>query len=408
MLFLEDEQPVATKTRAIRINDVIFIIFCIIIYKITKISLQKLVLINTISNINIVKKRVLVVPLDWGLGHATRCIPVINEFLTQEFEVLIAAEREIAALLAKEFPLIKILPLQGYRILYSKNKTLFFIKMFSQFPKILAAIKNEKKWLNDAIKKNNIDIVVADNRYGLHNKNCYCIFITHQLFIKTGNRFTEWLAQKINYKYINNFNECWVPDVEGKNNLAGKLSHSFTKLLIPVKYIGILSRFVNTPTIKSIDLLILLSGPEPQRTIFENKLLEQLKTTTLKTVFVRGLPLAKNKIIYENERVEIKNHLPAIDLNKLILSAKTVVARSGYSTIMDIAQLQTAAILIPTPGQTEQEYLAKYLAEKNYCISTVQKNFNLQINLKKISTTTLKKFPESIKGILQKEVNALK
>ena len=362
----------------------------------------------SLQNINISSKRVLVAPLDWGLGHATRCIPIITAFEAQGFVVLIAAEKNGAALLAKEFPHIKILPLQGYRVSYSKNKYLFFAKMLSQLNKIKTAIIHENKWLKKIIEEYKIDIVVSDNRYGLHNKKAYNIFVTHQLFIKTGNRFTEWLAQKINYNYINNFNECWVPDEEGNENLAGALSHSLIQPKIPVKYIGVLSRFTKIVVEKNIDLLVMLSGPEPQRTMLEKILLKQLNETKLKTILVRGLPAETTKIFSENKTVEIINHLPANDLNKLINSAKIVVSRSGYSTVMDLAVLQQPSILIPTPGQTEQEYLAKYLAEKKYCITADQKGFNLQKEIEKINKISLQKFPITEDNLLQKLINALK
>ena len=362
----------------------------------------------SLQNININRKRVLIAPLDWGLGHATRCVTIIKELLAQGFDVMIAAEKGGAVLLQKEFPDIKIMPLQGYRVSYSKNKKFFLVKMLSQFSKIYAAVKNENKWLNEIIKEYEIDIVISDNRYGLYNKNCHTIFITHQLFIKTGNRFTEWIAQKINYHYINKFNECWVPDVEEIENLAGELSHPITKPTIPVKYIGILSRFKKLAIEKNIDLLVMLSGPEPQRTMLEVILLQQLKETKLKTVLVRGLPSAKESIFLENKLVEIINHLPASELNKLICSANIVVARSGYSTVMDLAALQKKSILIPTPGQTEQEYLAKYLAEKNYCITFDQENFNLEKEIEKLNKTTLNSYPILQKDTLKNIITGLK
>jgi uncharacterized protein (TIGR00661 family) len=362
----------------------------------------------SIQNININPKRVLIAPLDWGLGHATRCVPIIKELLAQGFDVIIAAEKGGAALLAKEFPHIKILALQGYRVSYSKNQHLFFVKMLSQLPKINTAIKQENKWLQQIVKKYKIDIVISDNRYGLYNKNCYNIFITHQLFINTGNRFIEGLAQKINYHYINKFNECWVPDAEGIKNLAGELSRPKIKPTQPVKYIGILSRFTKLAVEKNIDLLVMLSGPEPQRTMLEEIVLKQLKETNLKTVFVRGLPSTENKLYSENKLVEIINHLSATDLNKLICSANIVLSRSGYSTVMDLAVLQQPSILIPTPGQTEQEYLAKYLAEKKYCIASHQEKFDLKKEIERLEKTILEKFPIRQDEVLKKIITELK
>ena len=198
---------------------------------------------STIKNINTTRKRVLVAPLDWGLGHTTRCIPVIQELLHQDFIVLIAAEGNSAHLLRKEFPSLTILSLKGYQISYTKTPIFFKVKLFCQIPKILKAIKQEHIWLNKIIKEYKIDIVVSDNRYGLHNAKVKSIFITHQLAIETENAFTNWLVQKLNYRLINKFDECWIPDEEAPFDLAGKLSHPKEMPVVPTKYIGILTRF---------------------------------------------------------------------------------------------------------------------------------------------------------------------
>lgn len=362
----------------------------------------------SLENININRKRILLAPLDWGLGHATRCIPIIKEFEAQGFEVLLATEKNGAALLEKEFPHLKMLSLKGYRVLYSKKKQLFFVKMLSQITKINAAIRYENKWLQQIIHEHKIDILVSDNRYGFYHKNCYNIFITHQLNIQTGNRFSDGVAQKINLRYINKFDECWVPDVKGDENLAGTLSHPTITPAIPIKYIGILSRFLKVLPEKKIDLLVMLSGPEPQRTILEDILLKQLQKINVITVIVRGLPAEITTIQSENELVEIINHLPAKELNKLLCATKMVVARSGYSTVMDIAVLQQRSILIPTPGQTEQEYLAKYLADKKYCITAVQNNFDLQKEIEKLNKISLVDFPSLQIDALKNTIKMLK
>jgi uncharacterized protein (TIGR00661 family) len=362
------------------------------------------------KNINInkinVQKRVLVAPLDWGLGHATRCIPIITALRAQGLEVFIGAEKAGAALLQKEFPSIKIIPLNGYNISYSETKRFFLWKMIVQFPKIIMAIKREKNWVKKIIDDYKIDIVISDNRFGLYNNNAHCIFITHQLKIKTGNSFTEKIAQKINYKYINRFNEGWIIDEEGNDNLAGDLSHPKLLPHLPLKYIGALSRFKKYVVEKKYDLLVILSGPEPQRTIFENILLEQIQVLKLDIVVVRGLPSEEN--ILEVGDIKIYNHLRAASLNELILASKTIIARSGYTTVMDIAALQQKAIFVPTPGQTEQEYLAAYLSEKKYCLAETQDGFNLQAALDKLEKVTLVPYPTLENKLLQYAINALR
>ena len=362
----------------------------------------------TIKNINITRKKVLVAPLDWGLGHTTRCIPIIQELLRQDFTVLLAAEGNSAHLLRKEFPSLTIISLKGYRIAYSKTQVFFKVKLFGQIPKILKAIKQEHTWLQKIIKEYAIDIVISDNRYGLYNTKIKSIFITHQLAIETGNTFSNWLVQKLNYRLINKFDECWIPDEEAPFDFAGKLSHPKEMPVIQTQYIGILSRFKKDTAEKNIDLLVLISGPEPQRTALENLMLLQMTKFPLKMVLVRGLPGASNKIINTNKELQIFDHLPATELNKLIQSSNFVIARSGYSTIMDLIALQQKAILIPTPGQTEQEYLAEYLAEKKYFVAVKQRGFNLVKELKNLESVELEILPVAENKKLQEVIICLK
>ena len=358
-------------------------------------------------NKNQTQKRVLVAPLDWGLGHATRCVPLISRLLAQGFDVLIAAEEKGAALLAQEFPNLKILPIHGYHVRYSKGRRFFFMKMFFQSAKVSAAIKKETRWLKKAAAEHGIDIVISDDRFGLYHKELHCIFMTHQLFIKTGNSITEKMAQRFNYRYIGRFNECWVPDHPGADNLAGELSHPEKMPAVPVKYIGPLSRFKKNEAEKNIDLLAIVSGPEPQRSLFEDLLRKQLNIPGKNNILVRGLPGKNNSHRALGDNPIPVDHLPATELNQLALSAKLVIARSGYSTVMDLAALQQKAILIPTPGQTEQEYLAAYLSKKKYCIAVSQEDFGLKSILSAAKDTGLLSFPEENGALLNDAINSL-
>jgi uncharacterized protein (TIGR00661 family) len=334
-----------------------------------------LIKFKKINNISTFPK-VLIAPLEWGLGHATRCIPIINELLHQHCEIFIAAEGATYSLLKNEFPILTFLPLIGYRMKYSRNKNFLPIKIFAQVPKMIFTIYKEHQWLKKIIKEYKIDAVISDNRFGLYNPNIYSVYITHQLLIKTNSFFTEKIAQQIHYSFIKKYDECWVPDFE-TNGLAGELSHP-KKLPVIIKYLGALSRFEEKEKLKKYDLLISISGPEPQRTIFEEKLLNDLKFYTGKVLFVRGLPEKHESIKSENVSVEIKNHLDASELNEAILQSDMAVSRCGYTTIMDLVKLKKKAILIPTPGQTEQEYLATYLMEKKMFYTISQKDFLLQ------------------------------
>ena len=203
------------------------------------------------------KSRILVAPLDWGLGHATRCIPVISALIKQHCTVIVAAEGQNKTLMQKEFPQLQFIELRGYRVRYSRKKFWLPVKLLWQLPKIMYRIYAENRWLKKAIKEYRVDGVISDNRMGLHNKQIPCVYITHQLTIKTGSLFTESLAQKIHYHYINKFKACWVPDAEGVVNLAGELSHPATLPKMPVKYLGSLSRFEKAAVENQYDLCII-------------------------------------------------------------------------------------------------------------------------------------------------------
>jgi uncharacterized protein (TIGR00661 family) len=346
---------------------------------------------NNFNNPNAPKK-VLVAPLDWGLGHATRCIPIINELLKQNFEVVIAASGKIEALLKTEFPQLRFVQLFGYNVKYSKYRWLFYLKMGLQIPKIVNCISKENAWLAKFLAKEKFDIVISDNRYGLRHKNVVSIFITHQLYIETKTAFTNNIIQKINYILINKFNLCWVVDENNNASLAGKLSNPNQLPQIPTHYIGYLSRFSFWEMKKTIDVLVILSGPEPQRTCLEEILLEQLKQTKLKIVFVRGVGVEEKNI--QAEGITFLNNAASKQLNELVLQANLVISRSGYTSIMDYAATAAKALLIPTPGQTEQEYLSQQLSLKGYCFTSTQAEINLPQQLHKYLNTSLQNLPK--------------
>jgi uncharacterized protein (TIGR00661 family) len=331
--------------------------------------------------ISAVKPNILIAPLDWGLGHATRCIPIIKCLLEQNCNVLLAGEGKINTLLQAEFPELKILTLQGYRVRYSRNHWTLPFTIAAQIPRILSSIKKEQAWLQSVVQQYAVDAVISDNRYGLHHPAITSVFMTHQLRIKTPlGQMAEKYLQKLNYRYIHQFSECWVPDTAGDNNLGGALSHPGKLPSVPVKYIGPLSRFSKTDSPTTRHLLVLLSGPEPQRTLLERLLLQQLSHYTGPVVFVRGLPGSREGLPAP-ANITVHPHLTAEELQQKISEASFIISRCGYSTVMDIAALQKKSILIPTPGQTEQEYLARHLMKKKFALCREQKRFNLDAAL---------------------------
>ncbi|HEX5026847.1 MAG TPA: glycosyltransferase [Agriterribacter sp.] len=320
--------------------------------------------------------KILVAPLDWGLGHASRCVPLVNELIHQGCEVCLAGEGKSMLLLKREFPQLRVLPLTGYDIFYHNTTGYFGWVMSRQVPAIIRSIRREHKWLKKLMEEEHFDAIVSDNRYGLYAEKVHSVFITHQLAIRTGLGYLmNKCVQKINYKYINKFNECWVPDFKGEDNLAGKLSHP-PVLPANTTYIGPISRFKRNQVNKKYDLLILLSGPEPRRTIWEEALLKELNTYKGKALLVRGIPGCNEKPLINNNAGFV-NFADAGELNVLMQQAEWVVCRSGYTSIMDLVQLQHKAILVPTPGQPEQEYLAKYLHQKGMFYAVTEAAFAL-------------------------------
>ncbi len=329
-------------------------------------------------------KRILICPLDWGLGHATRCIPIIRLLLKKNAEVLVAADAGPLALLKKEFPALTFIPLGGYNITYPKTGSMNF-KMLLSIPKILTGIKEEHSKLEQIINDYAIDIVISDNRYGCWNKKVKSIFITHQLMIKApfGERF---LHTKI-VNYISQYDECWIPDVIEENNLSGDLSHTY-ELPKNTFFVGKLSRFhlspdsaINSNNSLRYDVMAIISGPEPQRSIFEKLILKQLKGSNLKALVVLGKAASETKT-ETIDKITLTPHLQSQEMQEAMLQSKIILARSGYSTIMDLATLNKKAIFIPTPGQTEQEYLAGLVMKKGVAFSQSQNKFDLPSALK--------------------------
>jgi uncharacterized protein (TIGR00661 family) len=325
--------------------------------------------------------KVLIAPLDWGLGHATRCIPIIKELIFLDCDVIIAASGGSYFLLKNEFPSIVILRRKSPKISYTNSRFWMTFKMFLLLQKLTFYYIKNKKWIRNVVNQFGIDAVISDNQFGMFSREVTSVYITHQLHIKTGNKRTEKIVNKLHHQVINRYSYCWVPDF-ASHDLTGDLSQSQSKLQIPVSWLGPLSRFEKLPyRPKLFDALILLSGPEPQRTIFEKKILEQASDIKKRILLVRGLPDESEVLESNNSSMKIVNYLLANELNEVIHQSEIVICRSGYTSVMDLIKLGRKAILIPTPGQPEQEYLAQHLMKKKIFISINQEDFNLETSL---------------------------
>ncbi|CAN5877974.1 glycosyltransferase [soil metagenome] len=324
------------------------------------------------------KKRVLVAPLDWGLGHATRCVPVIRELLLQGAEVILAADGRAFSFLEKEFPQLQLVRLPGYGITYPKHGMLGLHLLF-QWPSISKKIKAEKKAIELLVQEYAIDIIISDNRFECRTDKTYNVYITHQLNLKSS--FAEKSASRLHKKYYEKFDEIWVPDAEGNTNLSGELGHdAITET--PFRYIGPLTRFSQADLLNSRPrkwwLVVLLSGPEPQRSIFEKIILEELAKHTEDALIIRGITDGAGKTSHPYPHVTMVDHLEDKEMSEQILSAHYIVSRPGYSTLCDLSALNVSPIVVPTPGQTEQEYLAEYHAAQNNVVVQTQNKFNLR------------------------------
>lgn len=319
-------------------------------------------------------KNILVAPLNWGLGHATRCIPIIKALEKNQYTPIIASDGDALQLLQKEFPHLLTLKLPSYKIEYAKNGADFKWKMLKNTPKMIEAILEEKKVVKKWVKEFHLQGIISDNRLGVYSKKVQSIFITHQLNVLSGN--TSWISSKLHQQIIKKFDECWIPDFEEKPNLTGKLGH-LKKSHFNLKYIGPLSRLEKENLTIKYDLMVILSGPEPQRGMLEIVLSEKLLKFEGKIIFVKGKVEAKQKK-EQIQHITYYNFMTTQELEQAFNESRVILCRSGYTTVMDIAKLEKKAFFIPTPGQYEQEYLAKRLKKLGLVSFAKQEDFQLE------------------------------
>lgn len=325
-------------------------------------------------------KNILICPLNWGLGHATRCVPIIKDLTNQGNKVIIAADEGPLAFLQKEFPDHEFIKFPGFSPKYSRSNTQVF-RMMRAFPGALRDFRRDHKTVESIVKNYNIDTVISDNRFGCWSKQAHSVFMTHQLHIQVP-KVWKWSTPIINLfnnSYIKKYDEVWVPDVEDEPSLGGKLSHPALNG-VNTKYIGHLSRFSSdnqSITEKTNKFLVILSGPEPQRTMFEIIVLKQARETKDNILILRAKPDSSELLRDVPDNVSMFNHVDDDMFVKLVNSAEIIICRGGYSSLMDLKALGRTAFLVPTPGQTEQEYLARHLSKKQGWDWCRQGNFRL-------------------------------
>lgn len=329
-------------------------------------------------------KTILIAPLNWGLGHATRCMPIIDELQRQGAAVILASDGRALRLLEKEYPDLLTLQLPPYNIRYGAGSMVW--NMASQMPKIMRAIWQERQAIHKIIQKYHIDGLISDNRFGCYSARIPSVFLTHQIHLKVPTllglgTFSKWNNRRLIKRYY----ECWIPDFGGEPNLSGTLSHG--RMLPNTRYVGVLSRMQKMPVEKRYDIIAVLSGPEPQRTFFEEKIIEQVQKLPYRVLIVKGKTDSNTRS--QNDQIETVAYLTKTDLNEAILAAEIVITRSGYSTLMDLAALQKRqVILVPTPGQTEQEYLAERFHKQHIFLSQNQNEMDLDAAIRNLPQFT--------------------
>lgn len=326
--------------------------------------------------------RILVCPLDWGLGHATRCIPLVRALSALGHEVRIGAWGGGLELLRSEFPRLECFAFPGYRIRYARRGWAFLPVLLLQAPRILAGLRAENRRLRRELADHPADVVISDGRYGLKVPGIPCILITHQIAFRVpglipGRRLAERAALALNLAWLRRFDRVWVPDFSGARSLSGTLGHP-PGVTGNLEWIGPLCRFApgEAAPAAGIDIAAVISGPEPQRSLFESAVRARLSAMGGTRVLVRGLPGKAAGPGLEAARpgaLTEFDHLPGRELARLFSGASLLIARSGYTTVMELAGLGArAAILVPTPGQSEQEHLAAHLEAAGACVRMEQ------------------------------------
>jgi predicted glycosyltransferase len=317
-------------------------------------------------------KHILYCILDWGLGHATRSVPVIQNLQKRGYKVTVATSYDLFdSILNKELRDIQFLQLRPYEPKYSKGKKQVF-RLLLQFPHFLNVYLSDRIRIRKYLQSNTVQAIFSDNRFSCRDKRVKSVYLTHQLNILKPGKLERWfLPSYVHRMCIGKFDHCLVPDDPDKlfERLTGHAGYSGH-----LKYSGFLSRFKKLEHNKGQKhILVILSGPEPQRTIFEKIIISAAYHTDEKIILVRGRGMLLNKELPDN--VVVYSFAETSVLMKLLQDCSYVVCRSGYSSVMDLLVSQTASVLVPTPGQSEQEYIAETADEHGWFLVQDQYNF---------------------------------
>lgn len=329
------------------------------------------------------QRRIYYTVLNMGLGHAARSLPIIQEFKRRNWRILVGTNGRALHFLKRELPSIEFIKTPNYQIEYS-NKDFLLAKLTAQIPRILKKIHEENLLCEHVVSTFSPDLIFSDHCYGVNHKNVCSVFLSHQVYfaVPNGLNIFSFFPAQFNFYHHKKFSKIFIPDIFDHNSglISGKLSR-LPSNKAQYYHIGILSSFVKKEVTEDIDVLISISGPEPQRTIFEKIILNQVKNVDGKVVVLLG---KSEQVTHEkiSDHIEIYSHLPRSELENLYNRAKLIVSRPGYTTLMELTELGKKALFIPTPGQTEQLYLARRALAKKWFYSVDQKDLNLLRDIK--------------------------
>ncbi len=311
--------------------------------------------------------------LNWGLGHASRSLPLIRNYLRLGHDVICASDGEALLMLRKELPDLMVLQLPGYGIQYGSRYMPY--NMLKHGPKMLRTIWTEHDLTKVIAERHQIDCIISDNRYGCYHPEIPSALITHQLQVFTGQKLLDVYIRRQIRGWCKKFHEIWIPDQLPPGNITGDLSGVDTHP-IPKYYLGVISELTSQPRKGKYDAVAVISGPEPQRTHFEHIVTKQLSVLNGRYAIVRGKPDVEDPVTTKGN-LTIFSYQTRAELSALLQETEIVISRSGYTTLMDLAHTGHKAILCPTPGQYEQIYLADRLANQSQCVYLRQESLNL-------------------------------
>lgn len=254
--------------------------------------------------------------------------------------------------------------------------------MALQMPRLSWVIQAEQRVVERYIRDEKVDVLLSDNRYGCWSSKVRSIFLTHQLRPLIPNPILERVVHRGLEWWLSRFEEVWIPDQPPPQALAEKL-HRGSKGP-PLRYLGWLSRFQPLPPGDiEYTLAAILSGPEPQRTFLEEAILQQAASVHGKILLVRGRSSALPPKLHPSN-VEVLGLVSGEGLAVRVRKSRHLLCRSGYSSLMDLKAMSRSALLVPTPGQTEQLYLANRARELKWCVVQNQEEVDLKSGLEQL------------------------